>query len=395
MKARFWAIALSILFGAVLAWYLVYTQQLVNALRGDAAALSRMYAGVFQGLGDPGQASSDLALFDMLVEIQQLGIPVVIIDVSGLPSAATNLPFVPDLSDAADRQRVLRYTEALDRRNEPIIDPAIGEIHFGVPAAVDRLRWVPWTQAATLLVIVLSAVSILRSTLRAERERVWSTMARESAHQLGTPLSSLAGWVEILRMPITERAGVATDEVIAREVATDVDRLNKVAQRFELIGRKPRMQTVRVADLLQDLERYFAVRVPRLDRPIQLDIHAVADLPPVAGNPVLLEWAFENIIKNSLDVLAGRGGRIEVRAERGEGGVRIRFMDDGPGVPPDLRAEIFEAGTSRKKDGWGIGLSLTRRIVEETHGGTIVLGRPEVGAEFVVELPPVPNERLA
>lgn len=393
MKARFWAIALSILFGVVLAWYLVYTQQLASALRNDAAALSRMYARIFQGLSDPSRESSDLALFDMLTEIEQLGIPVVVVDAGGVPSAAANLPFSPNLNDAADRQRVMEYLQVLDRRNAPIIDPLIGEIHFGVPAFVSRLRWVPWIQAATLVVILLTAFWIVRSTLRAERERIWATMARESAHQLSTPLSSLSGWVEILRMPAVERAEVASEDMIAREVATDVERLNKVAQRFELIGRRPRMQTVNVVDVLQGLERYFSVRVPRLDRSIQLEINTAPRIPAVAGNPVLLEWAFENIIKNSLDVLAGRGGRIEVSAESNESSVRIRFADDGPGVPADLRGDIFEAGVSSKEGGWGIGLSLTRRIIEETHGGTIVLGRPPVGAEFVVELPAVDLDR--
>ena len=391
MKARLWATGLTILFGVVLAWYLVYTQQLVSALRDDAAAFSRMYGRVWKGLSDPGQESSVVALFDMLEEIERLGIPVVLIDNTGRPSAAENLPFVPDLDDPADRQRVLEYVRLLDRRNDPIADPRIGEIHFGVPAVVDRLRWVPWIQAATLLVIVLTAVWIVRSTLHAERERVWATMARESAHQLGTPLSSLSGWVEILRMPPGERSGVASDEVIAREVATDVDRLNKVAQRFELIGRRPRMQVVDIAEVMNRLESYFSVRVPRLDRSIKLEIRSAADLPPVAGNPVLLEWAFENIIKNSLDVLAGRGGKIQVSAEQVGECVLIRFSDDGPGVPAELRKTIFEAGISGKEGGWGIGLSLTRRIVEDTHGGSIDLGRPRMGAEFLVELPAVPE----
>ncbi len=260
---------------------------------------------------------------------------------------------------------------------------------------MSRLRWVPWIQAATLAVIVATAIWIFRSTLRAEQERVWSTMARESAHQLGTPLSSLAGWVEILKMAPSRRAEVASDAQIAREIEVDVQRLNKVAQRFELIGRRPKMRTVDVAKVLRRLEEYFCTRLPRLDTSIRIDVHVPDDLPPVAGNPVLLEWAFENIIKNSIDVLAGRGGAIEVFAERTDGAIRVRFCDDGPGVPHELRKRIFEPGVSGKPGGWGVGLSLTRRIVEDTHGGSIHLGRPRVGAEFVVELPVMPPDRAA
>lgn len=397
MKGRIWAAGLSLLFGVVLVWYLVYTQQLVSAINADAAALSRMYARVFRGLSDPAQESGVAVLFDMLEEIERLGIPAVVIDSEGNPRYSLNLPFEVDLEDPGDRERVLAYAARLDERNDPIVEEGIGEIHFGVPATVERLRYVPFIQAATLIVIVLAAAWIFRSTLRAEQERVWSTMARESAHQLGTPLSSLSGWVEILRMRPEERAEVTSDATIAREVEVDVERLNKVAQRFELIGKRPRMQRVDLAAILARLERYFAARLPRMERSIDLCIRTEEGLPAIAGNPVLLEWAFENIVKNAIDVLAGRGGRIDVGAAPADGGqtVRIRFRDDGPGVPAELRKHIFRPGTSQKEGGWGVGLSLARRIVEETHGGSIELGHPEKGAEFIVTLPVTTREPSA
>ncbi len=393
MKARLWSIVLSLLFGAVLVWYLFYTNQLVSAVNADAAAMSRMYAQVFRGLQDPTGEQSINALFEMLAEIQHLGIPVVVVDAQGEVSDAMNLPFTFDRGDPADRDRALAYAEILNRRNDPIIEPGVGSIHFGMPAVVERLRWVPWIQAATLIVIVLVGIWIFRSTVRAEQERVWATMARESAHQLGTPLSSLTGWVEILRMPKEERADVASDDRIAHEVEVDLERLQKVAQRFELIGRRPKMQMIDVGDVLRKLEGYFCVRLPHMDRSITLEVDAAPGLPDIAGNPVLLEWAFENIIKNAVDILAGRGGRIAVRAEPVDNGesVAIHFLDDGPGVPAELRKYIFDPGVSGKKGGWGVGLSLTRRIVD-THGGKIELGRPATGAEFIVSLPVAPAE---
>ncbi|MGD2217020.1 MAG: ATP-binding protein [Gemmatimonadales bacterium] len=390
MKARLWATGLILLFGAVLAWYLFYTRQLVNAVNADAAALSHMYAQVLQGVSDP-DPESFLVLFDMLEEIEAQGVPVVVIAEDGRIHAAINLPFVHDPSDSNSTRRVLEYAALLDERNDPLVEEGIGEIHFGMPAVVERLRWVPWIQAATLIVIVLAATWIFRSTVRAEQERVWATMARESAHQLSTPLSSLTGWVEILRMPADERATVASEDTIVDEVEVDVERLNKVAQRFELIGRRPRMATVDVGEVLQRLEGYFAARLPRLDRSIEFTVQVAAQVQPVAGNPVLLEWAFENLIKNAVDVLAGRGGRIAVNAEPAEDSrsVVVRVVDDGPGVPTELRKQIFEPGVSSKEGGWGVGLTLTRRIVEDTHGGSIVLGKRREGAEFIVTLPVV------
>lgn len=394
MKARFWATVLSLLFGAVLAWYLVYTRQLVSAVNADAEALSRMYAQVLQGVSDPDRESF-VVLFDILEAIESLGVPVVVIAEDGQIHAARNLPFVHDPSDPTSTRRVLDYAALLDERNDPLTEEGIGEIHYGMPAVVERLRWVPWIQAATLIVIVLTAIWIFRSTVHAEQERVWATMARESAHQLSTPLSSLTGWVEILRMPPDERAEVASQDRIAREVEVDVERLHKVAQRFELIGRRPRMATVDVGEVLQRLEGYFEARLPRLERSIELTVQVAPQVRPVAGNPVLLEWAFENLIKNSVDVLAGRGGKIAVDARPADDGrsVVIRVVDDGPGVPAELRKHVFEPGVSSKEGGWGVGLTLTRRIVEETHGGSIALGRRRDGAEFVVTLPVVRSER--
>ncbi len=393
MKARVWSIGLSLLFAAVLAWYLVYTRQLVSAVNDDATAMSRMYAQVFRGLQDPTGEQSVNALFEMLSEIEHLGIPVVVTDPDGEVSDGMNLPFTFDRSDPTSLEQARLYAEILDRRNEPIIEPGVGSIHFGMPAVVSRLRWVPWIQAATLIVIVLVGIWIFRSTVRAEQERVWATMARESAHQLGTPLSSLAGWVEILRMPRGERADVATDDRIAREVEVDVERLNKVAQRFELIGKRPKMQIVDLGEVLRRLEAYFCVRLPHMDRSIELVVDTAPGLPNIGGNPVLLEWAFENIIKNAIDVLAGKGGHIGVVAELADEGryVAVRVLDDGPGVPADMRKTIFQPGVSGKKGGWGVGLTLTRRIVD-THQGKIELGRPAKGAEFIVTLPALEAE---
>jgi signal transduction histidine kinase len=395
VKARLWSVGLALLFGVVLVWYLYYTHQLVSAVNANAVAVSRMYARVAQGLNSP-EESELIVLLDLIQEIKQLGMPMVVINAAGEPTAAENLPFASDLRDPEGRERVLAYAARLDERNAPIIQRGVGEIHFGMPSVVERLRWVPYIQAATLIVIVFTAIWILRSTARAEQERVWATMARESAHQLGTPISSLSGWVEILRMPHAERADVAPDPRIAREVEVDVERLNKVAQRFELIGRPPKLERVDLHELFMRLEDYFCARLPRMDRSIRLDVDVPKGLSPVAGNPVLLEWAFENIIKNSIDVLAGRGGHIEVKADLSEDGrVRIRFLDDGPGVAPELRKTLFDPGVSGKQGGWGVGLSLTRRIVKATHGGTIELGRQQGGAEFIVKLPVMPPERAA
>jgi signal transduction histidine kinase len=218
-------------------------------------------------------------------------------------------------------------------------------------------------------------------------------MARESAHQMGTPLSSLVGWLEQLE----DRAGVgpketgeagAAPEELVHEMKADVDRLLKVSRRFELIGRSPPLEPVRVDDVLRRLEDYFSVRLPTLGSAVDFRIAVPPGSPAVRGNATLLEWAFENLVKNSLDALAGRRGEIAISfVEAGGERVVYRVSDTGPGVDPGVRKRLFEIGVTTKERGWGVGLSLTRRILEDMHDGAIELEPSTGGTTFRVELP--------
>jgi signal transduction histidine kinase len=209
-------------------------------------------------------------------------------------------------------------------------------------------------------------------------------MARESAHQLGTPLSSMSGWIELLR---DHEPG---DPVVTHALAHmdgDLDRLRRVAFRFERIGRPPRREKVDVGDVVEGVATYFRARVPTLAKAVTIRSVRRGDSLIVAGDPVLLEWAVESLAKNAIDALAGRGGRVTLSAqELPEGRVRIRVKDNGPGVPRELRKRIFDAGFSTKEKGWGIGLSLARRIITEGHDGRLLLQSGTRGATFDIIL---------
>lgn len=387
MKRRAWPFFLALLSLAILGSYLVYTEYLFRAIREEAAVHSRMYAHVQEGLNSAEPASETEALRALQLEIRRLGVPIVVLDAAGQPIAAANLPFEADPMDPRDHGRILELVERLDRRNPPISGPA-GTIHYGPPPVVAWLRWVPWLQVGGALLVLLLAGGMVQVSLRAERERLWAAMARELAHQMGTPLSSLSGWVEVLGLAPEERHRLADEAQIAGEIGRDVERLERVSRRFELIGKKPRLKPVAVADVLRELESYIRPRLPRRGRDTILTTRVETGLPAVRANRVLLVWALENIVKNALDALAGRPGRIRLAAVRGDGGgVRILIADSGPGVPPELRGRIFEAGVTTKPGGWGVGLSLSRRIVRDLHGGRIeVRPRRGGGTLFIVAL---------
>ncbi|HEU0299705.1 MAG TPA: HAMP domain-containing sensor histidine kinase [Longimicrobium sp.] len=391
MNRRHWPTTLALLAAAILAWYLVYSQLLVREMRKDAQVHSRIVVRVLAGLNDP---DADLigTLLGLSGDIQQLRIPIVYTDLDGVPADWRNLPFDATQGDTADMIRVLDYADRLAARNPPISEPGLGTIYFGDPPTVRRLRVVPWLQVGALVGLLLALGSVIRHNVRTERERIWAAMARESAHQMATPLSSLAGWVEILRLPDEDREEMAALPAVAGEMEADLDRLEKVARRFEWIGRPVQKEPVDVRMLLRVLERYVRVRLPQLGRTVELSVDVAEGTPAVLGNAILLEWALENLIKNALDALAGAGGSICIEAEaHGERRVELRVVDDGPGVAPAVRATLFDPGVTTKKGGWGVGLSLARRIVEDVHGGRLRLEPSERGARFVMVLPAAPD----
>jgi signal transduction histidine kinase len=363
----------------LLGWYVAYTQHLVAELRREASRTGQMYARVYSALADPSDQTGTSALLDLSGHIDSIGVPVIVTDVHGRAAAKANLPFEAPLDDP----RTIAYVRVLDAQNRPVVEPGVGTVHFGNPPLVRSLRVIPIAQAASLALLLIAGTYVIRTRGRAERERVWAGMARESAHQLGTPLTSLSGWLELLR----ERdADPLTGSALAH-MGSDLERLERVAHRFERIGRPPRKDRVDVGALAERVAAYFRARVPTLAHTIVVTSASPPHPLTVEGDEVLLEWALEALVKNAIDALAGRGGRVDVSAAPlADAGVRIRVADDGLGVPRELRSRVFQAGFSTKERGWGIGLALARRIVEENHGGKLVLAPSDRGATFDVIL---------
>jgi signal transduction histidine kinase len=387
---RYWPVLLALLSVLVFGSYLAYTNHLVNQIRAESQIHSEMYATVQRGLISLEEDGALTALVDLQKSLARLGLPIVVYDPTGKPYAAENIPFTPDFNTAGGRERVKVYAQKLAQEHPPIAATGIGTIFFGSPPVVRWLVWVPWLQAAGALFLVLVALAIVRSNVRETRERLWASMARELAHQMGTPLSSLSGWIEVLRLPDGEREAMASTERIADVVSADVDRLERVSRRFELIGKPPKLEPISVDVVIDELASYFAPRLPRLASGIELKVRIADDLPRIQANRVLLVWALENIVKNAIDALAGRGGRITIIARHGDDAVDLDIADDGPGIDSSVRDRIFEAGVTTKTSGWGVGLSLTQRIIEDLHGGRIsVRNRSAGGAVFEIELPKV------
>ena len=381
MRRRRWPVVVMVLgVLGLLTWYVVYTQHVVRQLRVAAAGQGQMYSRIFRALQDT-SATQDptVTLLELSQQIRESGLPLVLTDPDGHVSAVANLPF----DEPLDGDRTKAFVLDLDRRNAPILQPGVGGVHYGDSPIVRGLQVIPILQAIGIGLLVAFGVYALIERGRADREKVWAGMAREAAHQLGTPLSAMAGWLELLRDMVATPAASRAVEAMEQ----DLQRLERVSHRFERIGRSPRDEQVDCAALVDRLASYFAARAPTLARTVRVRSEHPGGPLMTRGDKVLLEWVMEVLIKNAMDALAGRDGEVIVSAmPLPEGGVRIRVQDDGPGIPRKLRTRIFDAGFTTKDRGWGIGLSLARRIVQENHEGKLVLADTGRGAAFDVIL---------
>ncbi len=279
---------------------------------------------------------------------------------------------------------VMKSIKGMQAAHEPIVvDLGAGArryIYYDDSDTLKQLRIFPFVQLGIFAVFLLIAYLAFSTARRAEQNLVWVGMAKETAHQLGTPISSLEGWIEYLR----ELDGMKGNEKILTELEHDVNRLSLVAERFSKIGSVPQLTPHNVKDILQRNVDYMR---RRSSERATMNLHCPAGLE-FNINSQLFDWVLENLLKNALDAMDGEG-KIDVEAREDARNIIVDITDTGKGIPKNKFETIFEPGYSTKRRGWGLGLSLTKRIVEEYHQGRIVVSHSEIGkgTTFRITLP--------
>jgi signal transduction histidine kinase len=355
--------------------------------------------------------------------IERIDFPIVITDERGVPRAwhgvglatamvpdesidslSQGLAVAPVIADRVDHIRA--QARQLDRRNAPIAmthpvtGAMLGSLHYGDPPLLERLRWMPYLTLGGLALMIGLGLWGLTGIRRAERRTIWVGMALETAHQLGTPLSSLLGWIELLKSRLEESEGPGFDANVVSipraelyetlgEMERDVERLTKVAQRFSHVGSAPRLQRQDVTTIVRRVVDYMRPRVPRGEQPVTIE-EDYGPVPLLPCNRELLEWAIENLLANAVSALDARAGRIVVGlAPRPSGGAEIMVRDNGRGMTATEQRRAFEPGYTTKPRGWGLGLALARRVVEDYHGGRLFIRKsvPGEGTTVVIALP--------
>jgi len=397
-----WPVAMATLFLILLGWYVIYPLSIVDELQQNEELMSEVFSLVqelIQDTGGPETAGApgslrdvrfENALFELTEVVIRAGIPLIWIDPADSVLSVENLPFDADIFAAEGQELVKAYVRRLEATGREPVRGAGGDlIYLGETPQLSSVRLVPWLQASGLMLTALIGFLVIRYQRKAEQDKAWTVMARELAHQLGTPISSLKGWLEIIGLPAEERPEGVEGDTVAMGIEEDLVRLERISHRFELIGRDPDLETLDIREVVRDLEQYLQARLPRLGSEVLLVVDVPKDMPEILGSEVLLSWALENVVKNALDALAGKGGEIRLKVRRGPAGwLHLRIHDTGPGVDPELRDRIFDPGVSGKARGWGVGLTLSRRIIEGTHKGHIFLLNSEgEGAIFDIRLP--------
>ena len=432
---------LGLFFGASLlaATVFVMANWAIERLSREVASTSRVLAQFCAEASYPVVRNPQIEdIFRRLVS--NLDFPMVITDREGVPRAWRGIDVHPDsvrsesLDSLAAGQtispvtaervaRIRRTVLRLDARNQPIpfiernpvlvpiprgvpmpgtrwmLPDTLGAVHFGDPHVLDLLRWTPYVSlAGTVLLLGLGLIG-LAAIRQAEKRTIWVGMAKETAHQLGTPLSSLMGWSELLRAHLPQpaegevRLPAAELAETVGEIERDVDRLRKVASRFSNVGSQPNLTAADPLEVVRDVASYMRRRLPRGGSVVEL-VERYEPVPPVRLNADLLEWAVENLITNALSALDKQPARIEIAVAPSADGrwVEIAVTDNGRGMNARDQRRAFEPGFTTKRRGWGLGLPLARRVIQDSHGGRLWVrsSAPGQGTTMAIRLPVAP-----
>ncbi|MEN9282433.1 MAG: hypothetical protein RL594_1368 [Bacteroidota bacterium] len=378
----------------IMAAVLYATKSIVDELVSNERRTVELYAKL---LARSYQSASDEELLYYIdLAYTSIHFPVILTDRDGNPvypyqQFMMNVELDTTLTIDQQKQWLLSYIQEMRKEYPPfqIKDPSgkvVQLMFYSNSAVVRRLRYMPFVEILIVASFILVGYVAFSTIRRNEESNIWVGMAKEAAHQLGTPLSSLLAWLELLRL---NRHSPENVVATSREMEQDVERLNVIANRFAKIGAQPKMSLVSVAAILEHACRYFETRLPNLGKRIAL-VRDFDDTLRASLNEELFEWVIENLIKNAVDALDRYDGVIEIRlGPRPKGGIVVTVRDNGKGMTRQVASRIFQPGYTTKKRGWGLGLSLSKRIIEDYHGGRIYVRetQPGGGTTFAVEIP--------
>ncbi len=388
-KTSHFKIYLGIIAIGIIAGLQFYTSQLVQTLQEKEHRYADLYVKAIEYIGsDQAADNPDLTLITEEI-INKIDFPVIVTTSDSIISAHKNIEYDSSLSAQELDALLLRERDAMAEENPPLVlkvgDDILQYVYYGESKTVRLLRVLPLYELLVAAMFILLGYQGFTYFKRHEQANIWVGMSKETAHQLGTPIMSLLGWLELLRAQKDNPVSVAS---IVDDMENDVQRLNRIAQRFSKIGSRPELTRLDITETVAKAVEYYRRRLPQMGRKIDIAVQGEGPLY-VRYNAELFEWVLENLIRNAVDAIEGPVGRIDFHLRASGTSAFIDVTDSGRGIDKRVRKDIFRPGFSTKKRGWGLGLSLSRRIVEDYHGGKIGVLHSDTkrGTTFRIRLP--------
>lgn len=379
---------------AISAVFVWYTFDVIEKLKVDTRSQVDKYVKMWQLAANSSTSGQELQfIFDEI--IVKANFPIIVLDEAREPIHWRNIEEVDPADTNASSKEMLAEiaAEMVEQNGEfPLFygDIFVNYFCYGDSQVIDQLKLMPFIEIGIVMAFMIIGIIGFQNIRRSEERHIWVGMAKETAHQLGTPISSLLGWLELMAHEAEEsgdndKRREGTLETI-ENMKVDVVRLRKVAKRFGLIGSVPELEPANLDEAVKEVVEYYRRRLPFEGKGVRIEFKGAAS-GQVDINSELFGWVLENLIKNSLQAVDPRTGRIELRTEPipEKNQVLVQIKDNGGGISAAAARKVFRAGFTTKKRGWGLGLTLVKRIVEEYHGGRVSLKRSRPG-ETIMEI---------
>lgn len=345
---------------------------IINQLRNELNNQVRTIANIYHEKLTTENVDSQYLLDTLLPLINELKIPMVI---STKKNDGTYTYQHLNLKFNNNNNNIEDTVYRMDKNNNPLTVMEIDKIpiiriHYGDSVLIKNIRWIPFVEfgfAFIVLVFMFLGINLIWSN---EKNSVYIGMAKETAHQLGTPISSLMGWVGLLEENPKDK------DKIYNSMKHDLRKLENISDRFNKIGSIPKFSHFNLIETMTDVIEYYKSKLPKSSKTV-IDFDFPDHNLNINGDKILLSWAFENLIKNSIDSIKSENGKISISIKKDNNRVIILFIDNGLGITRDNKNQIFKPGFSTKNKGWGIGLNLTKRIIEYIHKGKIKLNKSD------------------
>lgn len=368
-RKNLWKLSLFVFAASIGAATLWYTESFLDELRKEEMKKMHQLGEIYERIINA-DANNPITVFEQNLIQSNNTIPIILVDSENGFNSSKNI----DEEKVLDPKWLARKIEEMRSQVEPIIiDLGDGHeqiLYYQNSTLLTKLRLYPIILLVVISLFVIISYFAFSNARKAEQNQVWNGLAKETAHQIGTPLTSLMGWIELL-------SDKKENEFMVQEMDKDIHRLNMITQRFSKIGSKPAIHKRNIVEITKEAVGYLQSRSSKkID--ISLDLPEASSID-IELNIHLFEWVIENLIRNAIDAIGVDEGYIKIRLIDAPKSVKIEVEDSGKGIPINKQKTIFKPGYTTKSRGWGLGLSLAKRIVEEYHGGRIFVAQSEIG----------------